>query len=162
MVKKTTNDLVTLELRKKLFEERRRLREEMKDRTATAYVYYLLEPHSLVVRYVGVAQSVHGRLGSHVSQAVAAKTPVAKWVRSLLESGDLPRCEIAARVSAYGGIMSQLVWVDFAVRALERAIVQHAKNGHMPCNLGNLTGGEFRADLLNVEYLRGSDFKATA
>lgn len=154
MVTKTTNDLVTIELRRRVLSEKKRLREDAKGLRDTNYVYYLIEPEENVVRYVGVAQCVADRFASHISQCRKGTAPVAKWVRSLVERGELPRCEVAAAVHAYGGFFTQQVWTSFAVRALERAIVQHAQHGYMPSNLRNERFGGYRADLLNVEHLR--------
>lgn len=154
MIVKATNELVSVQLRRRLADERARLRADMKGRKQTAYVYYLIEPDQNVIRYVGVAQCVAGRLGSHISQCRKAKTPVSRWVRSLVERGVLPRCEVVAAVSSFGGIMTSWVWNDFAVRSLEKAIVQAAAAGCLRSNLRSERFGGYRADLLNVEHLR--------
>lgn len=66
---------------------------------ATAFIYALCEPDSLIVRYVGKTTDAARRLRQHLRISVKKKTYLGNWLRRVQSEGDLPRMEIL-RVSS--------------------------------------------------------------
>lgn len=66
---------------------------------ATAFIYALCEPDSLIVRYIGKTVDPARRLRQHLRISVKKKTYLGNWLRRVQSEGDLPRMEIL-RVSS--------------------------------------------------------------
>lgn len=113
------------------------------------YLYYLLEPGSNVVRYIGVAVDVRSRFAVHLQQAMFGKSkpPVSRWIAGLVESGELPDVRVVAKVTTTGFSFEKMLSSCVATRALERWVIRAAIKGRW------MTNAKLKYDLLNVEHV---------
>lgn len=64
-------------------------------------IYYLKDPQTLEVRYVGkTICSLYQRLSQHKNEAKNGKTHNNRWVKSLIELGQSPIIELIEQVDA--------------------------------------------------------------
>lgn len=65
-----------------------------KEPAETVNIYVLKHPVTGEVRYVGKANNANARLKSHIRDAMRRKTPVYKWINSLMSEGLAPIMEV--------------------------------------------------------------------
>jgi predicted GIY-YIG superfamily endonuclease len=56
----------------------------------TYYLYYLIDPNSNEVRYVGITYRPKKRLNEHIYESLKLKTHKDKWINKLLNNGQKP------------------------------------------------------------------------
>lgn len=92
----------------------------------TAYIYALVDPRTLQIRYVGKANDVNKRLQRHYSDAKTRNTPVYTWLRKLAREGLRP-------------ILTTLAVCEHGWQEMERTII--AKMRAAGAKLLNLADG---------------------
>ena len=113
-------------------------------------VYYLLEPDSDTIRYIGICSSPMGRFSAHIHSAKRAKSahlPVARWIASLIERGTLPRMWVIAEIITHSWRVDSNVNCYMAAGAVEKTLISGHATGRY-CGSGHL-----ESNLLNVSHM---------
>ncbi len=135
------------ELRKRRIAEIRNCVKILEERSASGYVYILLEPDADVIRYIGVAVDPVSRYQRHVQSNSTSKTPVTVWIRSLKDRDTLPRMWVICEINTHNWWYISNYCATSATRTIEKSLVLQAING------GHWGNGRLESDLLNVEYV---------
>ncbi len=88
-------------------------------------IYALFDPAAPAqIRYVGKSINPTQRLTRHISAAKTGKTPLARWIRSVLKAGRRPSVKVVSRCTP-------LCWEE-----TELAFIRlYLTNGHKLCNV---------------------------
>lgn len=61
------------------------------------YIYYLICPIDLTVKYVGKSKDPQKRYKQHVSKLDKLKTPKREWLEMLFSKGLMPKCKVVEK-----------------------------------------------------------------
>lgn len=113
-----------------------------------ARIYFLSDPINYQIRYVGkTIKSLETRLGEHISAANRPRTYVQKWIKLLLDKGQIPKITETQQIHENESAFVEKKWI-----ALLRSI---------GCPLTNLTdGGDGSSGYIPTEETRKKQSEA--
>lgn len=98
---------------------------------AETYIYALIDPRDQRVRYVGKANDVVARLGSHLRDCRRRNSPVHSWLISLTSLGLFPQIQILCSVPYSEWCVAERDWI-FIYRSIYSDLLNLADGGDEP------------------------------
>ena len=79
----------------------------------TTFIYALLDPETLSIRYIGKSSNPAGRLRQHIRDAFKERNYKANWIRSLLGIGMQPTLQIVDEVNVSEWQAAEAAYIEF-------------------------------------------------
>ncbi len=95
----------------------------------TTFIYALVDPFTMQIRYIGKSNNPQHRLTSHLGDR--GNTPKTRWIKSLKEEGFIPELIILEMVSISCWQEREIYWITY-YRKLDTSLVNGTNGGNGP------------------------------